>query len=639
MLKRLNIGTFWLVPAALLLVASLFLLRELAVVGHLGFPLDDAWIHLNFARNFSRGLGFCFNPGEPVAGSTGPLWTVLLGLQIAVFGSSPGSVKALGLVLLLLSAGLTAKVARQLGAGAAGSAAAALLLVVTPRMQWAALSGMELMLAILLSLGGFSAWLSWRDDGGPAWSVAAGVLFGLAGWARPEAWVLAGGPGIDLLVTAITGRRRAGSRRVDGWCESLSPLLLLSAGFAFAAGPLFLFNHWLSGGLSVLPSTFGAKTIGLSFFDRVGGGSLFGLFLQPFRTFWPVIKYMLVPDNLVLVLFLPFLFRKGGLSGDDAVAARPLWIALMLLPFLRALLTGETANFQQYGRYLAVLTPVFLILGVLAVRRAFPERDRDGGQTGPGGTTPGTLIVLALSAGGALGLYYYLKRSIFGMGHQWPQAGDQWYLPFLAQAGPRHVAVFTAAAVLAAVVLWLGRRRIRVDLALGGLLVLVLAVSVSLVEDWQVATEYAWNVHNIDRTQVRVGRWLDEEIPEGAVVATNDIGAIGFFSKRRVIDMVGLITPGMLERLKRTRDRDGAILEYFRRDRPDYVVIFDDWYPGIARRTDLLEERLRIPIENNLTCGSPATREMTVYRWIARSPGLPPIDAVTGGVARIPVNR
>lgn len=623
MLKRLNIGIFWLMPAVLLLVASLFLLREFAVVGHLGFPLDDAWIHLNFARNFSRGLGFCFNPGEPVAGSTGPLWTAVLGLQIAVFGPSPGSVKVLGLVLLLLSAGLTARVARQLGAGATGSAAAAILLVVTPRMQWAALSGMELMLAILLSLGGFSAWLKWRGGGGPAWSVAAGFLFGLAGWARPEALVLAGGPGIDLLVSAVAGRRSAGSREVNRRRETLIPLLLLCAGFASAAAPVFLFNHWLSGGLSVLPSTFGAKTLGLSFFDRVGGGSLVGLLLQPFRTFWPVIKYMLLPDNLVLVLFLPFLLRKGDRSEGGATAARPLWIALLLLPFLRALLTGETANFQQYGRYLAVITPVFLILGVLAVRRAFPDRG-GAGESGPRGATPGTLIALALSAGGALGLYYLLKRSVFGMGHQWPQAGDQWYLPFLAQAGARHVAAFTVAAVLAAVVLWFGRRRIRTDLALGGLLVLVLAVSVSLVEDWQVATEYAWNVHNIDRTQVRIGRWLDEETPEGAVVATNDIGAIGYFSNRRVIDMVGLVTPGMLERLQRTRDRDGAILEYFRRDRPDYVVIFDDWYPGIARRTDLLEERLRVPIDNNLTCGSPATSEMTVYRWISRPLALPP---------------
>ncbi len=104
MLKRLNIGLFFIVSTALVLVAALFIFRELSVAGKLGFPLDDAWIHLNFARNFSRGLGFCFNPGEPVAGSTGPLWTALLGLLLSLFGASPGPVKVLGLLLLLGSA-------------------------------------------------------------------------------------------------------------------------------------------------------------------------------------------------------------------------------------------------------------------------------------------------------------------------------------------------------------------------------------------------------------------------------------------------------------------------------------------------------------------------------------------------------
>ena len=33
-----------------------------------GFPLDDAWIHLQFARNLGNGQGFSYNTGMPVAG-------------------------------------------------------------------------------------------------------------------------------------------------------------------------------------------------------------------------------------------------------------------------------------------------------------------------------------------------------------------------------------------------------------------------------------------------------------------------------------------------------------------------------------------------------------------------------------------
>ena len=35
-----------------------------------GVPLDDAWIHFQFARNLARGDGLSFNPGQPTSGST-----------------------------------------------------------------------------------------------------------------------------------------------------------------------------------------------------------------------------------------------------------------------------------------------------------------------------------------------------------------------------------------------------------------------------------------------------------------------------------------------------------------------------------------------------------------------------------------
>jgi len=632
MLNKRIIATWLIAAAALVPVSALFIAREVAVAGGPGFPLDDAWIHLTFADNFARGFGFCFNPGEPVAGSTGPLWTAMLGMHIAVFGASPLLVKLLGLALLLCSAILAARVARQLGADPVTAAAAAVLVGVTPRLQWAALSGMELAPAILLSLAGFSCYVSWRNGGRTALCLAAGALFGLAGWARPEALVLAGGPGIDLVWRGV--KRRGG----DG-AKMLSPLLLLCAGFAVTAGGLFLFNYQLTGGRSVLPSTFTAKTLGLSVFDRLAGGaSPLDALWPAFQTFWPVIKYILVPDNLLLALLLPFLFLGG--RGDDGSKTRPLWAALIMVPFLRALLTGEPANFQQYGRYLAVISPLFIILGVLAVQRAFPPREQGGGGGEPPAAPVGPMLITVFGAGGAFGLFYLLKRSIFGMGHQWPQAGSQWYLPFLDQAQPRHVVAFLLLGLAAVPLIRFFRARAGRGPSAMALLVLVLALLVSLVENWQVATEYAWNVRNIEKTQVRIGRWLADETPPDAVVATNDIGAIGFFGDRRVIDMVGLVSPDVLERLRRTRDREAALLAFFREDRPDYLVIFDDWYPGIAKRTDLHEELLRVSIENNLTCGSPATREMTVYRWTARRPALPAGFApAAGGIATAPGNR
>src|SRR5438105_13548044 len=63
-----------LVVAAALLPLALFIVRERQVAGAPGFPLDDSWIHLHFARNLAAGAGFSYNPGVPIAGSTAPLW-------------------------------------------------------------------------------------------------------------------------------------------------------------------------------------------------------------------------------------------------------------------------------------------------------------------------------------------------------------------------------------------------------------------------------------------------------------------------------------------------------------------------------------------------------------------------------------
>jgi len=46
------------------------------------FPLDDAYIHLTYARNLAQGQGFSFNPGEPSFGTTSPLWVLLLATGI-----------------------------------------------------------------------------------------------------------------------------------------------------------------------------------------------------------------------------------------------------------------------------------------------------------------------------------------------------------------------------------------------------------------------------------------------------------------------------------------------------------------------------------------------------------------------------
>ncbi|HEY0553383.1 MAG TPA: hypothetical protein VGG20_03900, partial [Thermoanaerobaculia bacterium] len=69
--------------------------------GGLGFPLDDSWIHLQFARNLAHGAGLSYNPGDLVTGSTAPLWTALLSLLFLLPGNVVLWTQLLGIALYL----------------------------------------------------------------------------------------------------------------------------------------------------------------------------------------------------------------------------------------------------------------------------------------------------------------------------------------------------------------------------------------------------------------------------------------------------------------------------------------------------------------------------------------------------------
>jgi arabinofuranosyltransferase len=54
----------------------------------------------------------------------------------------------------------------------------------------------------------------------------------------------------------------------------------------------------------------------------------------------------------------------------------------------------------------------------------------------------------------------------------------------------------------------------------------------------------------MEASLIPLGRWLGAHAPADAQVATPDIGAIGYFSQRRVIDLGGLVTPRMIPLLE-----------------------------------------------------------------------------------------
>ncbi|TMQ73129.1 MAG: hypothetical protein E6K81_05645 [Candidatus Eisenbacteria bacterium] len=115
------------------------------------------------------------------------------------------------------------------------------------------------------------------------------------------------------------------------------------------------------------------------------------------------------------------------------------------------------------------------------------------------------------------------------------------------------------------------RRRL-VAVAAAALTVLVLAQNL-VVYRTQVLPHVRTFTPALERSLIAWGRWFDRHTPQDAVIATPDIGAIGYFGRRRVIDLAGLVTPEMVPGLQRESQEDAVAGFYFASfARPDYLV-------------------------------------------------------------------
>jgi hypothetical protein len=156
------------------------------------FALDDAWIHLAYARSLSLGEGLSYNPGDWETGFSSPLYVLVLAMwPIPAHPGDPVvSVLALGALLHAITAALAGWLALRLGRERASvehplplwsiTLLAGVLVATTPTVVQGAVSGMEVALASAVLLGCIAC----AVVGSSAPAAALGVLAVLA---RPEA--------------------------------------------------------------------------------------------------------------------------------------------------------------------------------------------------------------------------------------------------------------------------------------------------------------------------------------------------------------------------------------------------------------------------------------------------------------------
>jgi arabinofuranosyltransferase len=116
------------------------------------------------------------------------------------------------------------------------------------------------------------------------------------------------------------------------------------------------------------------------------------------------------------------------------------------------------------------------------------------------------------------------------------------------------------------------------------------------------ARAYAADVAIIEGEMVRVARWLDTNTAPSDLIAAHDIGAIGYFSRRPLLDLAGLISPEVIPFI-RDESRLGALI---RQRGAAYLVTFPAWYPQLVGQAGF------DPLFAGNAPGSP--EHLTVYR-------------------------
>ncbi len=122
------------------------------------------------------------------------------------------------------------------------------------------------------------------------------------------------------------------------------------------------------------------------------------------------------------------------------------------------------------------------------------------------------------------------------------------------------------------------------------------------------ARAYGRDVAFIESEMVTAAQWVSENTQTSALVAAHDIGALGYFGGREILDLAGLVSPEVIPFI---RD-ETRLASWLTRQGASYLVTFPGWYP-------ILTEDLE-PVYRNTGRFSQAFEgeNMAIYPWELR---------------------
>ncbi len=454
----------------------------------IGFPLDDAWIHQTYARNLVEYGEWAFIPGKISAGSTSPLWTLLL-TPAYILGISPLLwTNFIGWIILWITGVVSSTLFEQccpeyknysfwVGVG----------VVLEWHLVWAAVSGMETLSFALIILVTFLEMNNKRVT----W-LLRGLLVGISVWIRPDGIVLY----FPLLFLIYLKENDNKSRGVAA--------ILCSFGIACLFIPYLGFNQFLAG--DWWPNTFYAKQTEYAIMRET---PLINRFLNEFALPLVGVGIILLPG------FILYIFDLVKRKNWSDIAPTLFFLGYIGLYAYRLPVT------YQHGRYIIPVMPLFFIMGII-------------------------------------GLFKYYRVSL-----------NKLLWRVLYKAG-----------------------------AISGVIVLVMF--------WVLgARAYGKDVGFIQSEMVAMAKWVEANTEPGAIIAAHDIGALGYWGDREILDLAGLISPEVIPFI---RD-EYKIQQYLNDHQVDYLATFPGWYPYLSSLGEkIYQSEGKISIELG-------GENMTVYRW------------------------
>jgi hypothetical protein len=469
-----NIKTLIIIAIAIVSFAMSFYYLNIAKTqnGGFGFPLDDPWIHLTFAKNLVDYHSFSYFKNEmATAGSTSPIYTILLAAGFVVSQNEMVISYVFGIAFLILSGIAFYRLSsHEYGKENYYALIFSGIFIADKWMNFISLSGMETTMFIFIILAAAYFYKKRKV-------VPFAVFLGLIMWGRPDGVTFIGALALDYIIARYLAK-------TDKTISLFSKSELIKIGIISGAIVILYFgmNLMLSG--SIMPNTYTAKIVYYSakskeFFLKVEvwqyftsgayGIMMIGFLFSVLKMFYDLFKKKYNPN----ILYIAFAFAL-------------VFVYWYKMPYA-----------HRFGRYMMPIIPFFILVSGIGFRD-----------------------LLKLAGG-------YFKNRSFAVG----------------------LYIFISAVIL--------------------------MYSFKVYLDSK--TDYATECKYISDRQVAAAMWIKNNTKEDDIIATHDVGAIGFYCGRKIVDVAGLVTPELITKIN-DRNYNVYMADYLKKTGVTYIAFLREWY-------------------------------------------------------------